>query len=476
MTTSFEHSQDTQDTQENFEEMLEASLTQEESLHIGQMVEGRIVHHDSESVYVDISGKSEALIPLQEFQDSEIIPGTEIQAMVVDTSRDTRLTFYLGRSPLPASLLRHAKNAALPVYGTVEKEIKGGYQVSVGGLRAFCPGSQMDIRKTGDKGYLGKEFAFLVTESSGRNTVVSRRALLEKARDESKAELKERIETGTTVTGTVSSIHRFGIFISIDGFDALVPASELSQSRSVQPDDFTIGTEVQARVIDLDWDSDKITLSIKALESNPWQETLPFSEGDTISGTVVNTIKTGAFIELAPGLEGFCHISRMSLTQRIRKPEDVVSRGQKVQVRVLSIDHDSRKVGLELITGEDNPWEGDLKALQDLPLQVTVESSSPKGLTVRLENGISGFIPQRELLAGGQDTQKAYPAGTTITAAIIDINATERRCRLSEKAAEKARDRQNYREFSKQQEEEKSSTLGAMFSDTFADLKKKIDT
>ncbi len=476
----FDDSQ-TFDDAEDFEKMLEDSLSTRDNFETGEEVDGTIVQITHDQIFVDISGKSEAIIDVTEFQDESgqltIQKGDKINAYVVSTNRgEVVLTTAIGSGVVSKDLLELAYRKGIPVSGTVIQTVKSGYTVSVGGTRCFCPLSQVDMKVPNNpESMLHKTLQFKIIryESKGNNIVVSRRALLDESRKERIEELKKTLSLEDTVTGSVSSVAEFGVFVDLGGVDALVPRSELTWSRYSDPCIFEVGQEVTGKVIDLDWDEQKITLSTKQLQPRPWENITSFHEGDTISGTVVKCIRNGAFVELTPGLEGFIPVSRMSYTRRISRPEDVCVVNDQVQVKILEIDTSSQKMTLELLTGEADPWEQQLDEDSIAIHKATVESVRTNGIIARLENGMQGFIPHDEtMMPRGSDLQKEYSTGKTLNVVIKDINRKDKKLFLSERQALKAEEKKDYHKFMKKQEEDTGSTsaFGKLFKEKFEEL------
>ncbi len=471
------------DSGEDFESLLEDSLSGADSFSTGDKVTGKVVFIDRGNVFVDITGKSDAIIDISEFRDSNddltVKEGDTVQAYVVSiTGGEILLTREIGRGDVNSDLLKFAHANTIPVHGRISGEVKGGYTVALSGFNAFCPSSQVDIKPPVRPGELiNRSFAFRITqlEKNGRNIILSRRALLEESRAEKAAELKNSLKVNDRIKGMVSSIQNFGIFVDIGGIDALVPRSEISRSRNASPDFFKPGDEVTASVLSIDWENKRISLSIKQLMPDPWETIEKYQPGEKVSGTVTNIIKQGAFVELEPGLEGFIHISRMSRTKRIKDPENVLSINDKVNVRINEIKTDEKKLSLELLTGEADPWETAGDEIIGNIESCTIEASGPKGLHVRLGNGMAGFIPKEKLREAKKgDIQKIYSVGSAIKAAVTEFNAENRKLILSETEAEKVeinREFSNYREKSGSEE---GSTLGAQFSDQFSILREKL--
>lgn len=464
---------------ESFEALFEKSIAASDNFEPGDKVEGIIVGFTRDTVFVDISGKSEAIIDAGEFLDSKgnftAKRGDKITAFVLASGHSgVELTSALGRGKVNSAILGIAKSNHIPIEGTVTAKINGGFSVNIDGIRAFCPLSQIDRKYSeNDSDYIGKKFMFAITELKGsKDCVVSRRSLIETIQKESEETLKKTLKEGDTVNGTVSRVAEFGVFVDFGGIEGLVPRSELSRSRSVQPDSFSVGKAVRVKIVTLDWGNRKHSLSIKQTESDPW-DSLSIKEGDSVSGPVVNIIKAGAFVELAPGIEGFIHISRMSYTKRIVKPEDAVTKGQNVQVNILSVDRNERKISLELVTGESNPWAD--ANVSEAVQEATIESVKAGGLVVRLSNGMEGFVPRSETLTDrNTDLSKVYKTGQAIKVVTKEVKKDEKRIILSQKEVEKMEERDNLKQYMNA-ETSGDSSLGSMFGNVLGDLKKKID-
>lgn len=465
---------------QSFEEMLNESFQAGPELEAGTRVKAHIVQITDEFVFCDIGAKKEAVIKTSEILDDQgdytASRGDDLDAIVVSTRGDIELTTAIGKGVTTKPLLRMAWAEKIPVSGTVAATTKGGLSVNLGGIRAFCPRSQIDTRSVQDmESLVGQNMVFLISryEEGGRNIILSRRDLLEEEQAKRKEVLEKTLKQGDQVTGTVQSTRDFGIFIDLQGFEALVPRSELSWSRSVSPSHFNMGQEVTAQVLAMDWENDRLSLSIKALSPDPWESIDNFKPGQELQGTVTNLIKAGAIVEIAEGLEGFIHVSRMSLTKRVNRPEDVLSRGDRVMVTIDSIDKKERKISLILKTGEKDPWLSIDDSFAQGTHTAMIESVSKKGLGIRLENGMDGFVPVRELKNSDGDIQKTYATGSQVTLAVKDMVREDRRLILSERLADQEREREEFRQYSGS-DEPAGSSLGAMFKDTFEQLKKDV--
>lgn len=469
---------------EDFEKMLEMSLNRSDDFNAGDKVTGTIVGFSDENAFIDISGKSEAVIDINELKndDGEIQfkKGDTIETYIVSTKGgEIKLTSVIGKGSVTPQIVQMAYKHSIPVEGRVAESIKGGFSVYLSDIRCFCPFSQMGARKNADENeFLNKKFMFKVIQYSerGKNIVVSRRALLDEVRKSREEELKETLNEGDIITGTIQSKQNFGLFVDIGGIEALVPKSEISRSRYKSLKTFEIGEEVTAKVLSIDWETSKISLSMKSLEEDPWDKIDEIAVDGTYDGIVVNIIKNGVFIELKPGLEGFIHISRLSLLKKVNRPEDIVSRGDAVSVRVVDINTEQKKMSLELITNEPNPWNQSVDSLTGTNQTGIIESSRSSGINVRLENGMLGFVPREELTRNkGADIQKEFPVGNEIKVAIIRLVPEERKLILSCIGAAKNEEMKEYQNFKEKSDSAGGTTLGDLFKDKFEKLQENLD-
>ncbi|HNR87077.1 MAG TPA: S1 RNA-binding domain-containing protein [Spirochaetota bacterium] len=476
---------DQQNEEEDFAALFERSFVKRDNFSVGDRVSGTVSLVTQETVFVDISGKSEAAVSASEFLDNDgkitLKRGDTLDAYIVEFKKgEILLTTCIGRGSASPGLLHTAQSSKIPVEGTVQGVVKGGYSVSVGGLPCFCPFSQIDVKSPANpESLIGRRLQFRITQfgEKGRNIVLSRRTLIEETRQEQEERLRETLREGDVITGTVVSAAEFGIFVDIGGVEALVPKSELSWARAASPRDFTVGSAVTVKVLSIDWDAKKFLLSIKQLSPEPWERISNYTEGQSVTGRIVNIIRSGAFVELEPGLEGYLPVSRMSLTKRVEKPEDAVSAGATVTVRISEINRKDRKILLDLVTGEADPWLTPAAELEGSVHTGTIESIMRSGLIVRLPNGMTGMVPGSELLAPkGADLQKAYAVGSDINVAVIEANTGERKLRLSEQKAVTLKEREELREFmSKEQSAEGANTIGSLFKDRLEGLKKNLE-
>ncbi len=263
-----------------------------------------------------------------------------------------------------AEHLEEACRSGIPVEGLVKEEIKGGFEITLGGsIRAFCPYSQMGLRRVEDAAaeYIEKRMSFLVTlfEENGRNIVVSARALLEMEREKLRDALQEKLAEGDTLEGVITSIREFGAFVDIGGVDGLVPISEIGWSRVENINDhYAVDQKVSVIVKKLDWDNNRITLSIKETLDDPWEQAAAeLSGGQIVTGKVVRLAQFGAFVSLAEGVDGLLHISKLGKGRRINHPREVLEEGQEIEVQIESIDTVEKRISLtpsDYVSPEDD--------------------------------------------------------------------------------------------------------------------------
>jgi small subunit ribosomal protein S1 len=361
---------------EDFASMLEASLGGKKSTGAkaprrpvaGDLISCKVIAVGASSVFVSVGEKAEGTIDIAEFRDPatgeiRVQVGDSVQATIVDdggTSGSAVLTRMLGRGGHASAELQQAHDLGVPVEGLVKAETKGGYEVMFGAVRAFCPGSQIDLRR-GERvpasAYVGQRFPFRVTkvDNEGRNVVVSRRMLLEEAAAEEAARTWEKIVPGAVLEGTVRSIRDFGAFVDLGGVDGMVHVSELGYTRVKNPGEvLSIGQKVRVQVMKVgDPDKDgrrQIGLSMRALAEDPWStvgKTMPV--GTSVAGVVRRVEPYGAFVEVMPGVEGLVHISKITAERRLQHARQGVDVGQSVQVTVVGFDPAQRRLSLSMI-------------------------------------------------------------------------------------------------------------------------------
>lgn len=348
----------TTEQNDSFEALFQAEETKAiRHLTPGQKIKATIVGLTDESAFLDVGGKSEGVMNSSELKDGEgnfkYAVGDKINVYFLRARNSEQLfTSTLGAGAATEHLEDAYRNN-IPIEGFVKAEIKGGFEITLGGnVRAFCPYSQMGLRRVEDASatYLGSHMTFKISrfDENGRNIVLSARAVQEEERAAQREQLRESLHEGDTVKGVISSIRDFGAFVDIGGIDGLIPISEIGWSRVDNvAEHFTIGQEVEAVIKKLDWDKDRISLSYRETQTDPWQETVKnFSEGSNCTGTVVRLSQFGAFVNLAPGVDGLVHISKLGKGRRINHPREVLEEGQQLEVKVESIDPAEKRISL----------------------------------------------------------------------------------------------------------------------------------
>ncbi|MBT8345419.1 MAG: 30S ribosomal protein S1 [Desulfofustis sp.] len=323
----------------------------------GEKIKATVVGIDKETVFLDVGTKSEGIVEASEFTDEHgelsISPGDQVEVYCLKSGPGGQIfTAKLG-SGASSAHLEEAYHSSVPVEGFVKAEIKGGFEITLSGnARGFCPYSQMGLRRVENAAetYLETHMSFLITkfEAGGRNIVLSARLLQEEERRVKKEELQEVLEEGQTIEGSISAIRPFGLFVDIGGIDGLVPISEVGWSRVDNLEEtYQIGQQVQAVIKGLDWENDRINLSIKETLEDPWDAAVKnLSEGKAYVGTIARLAQFGAFVTLAPGVDGLVHISKLGAGRRINHPKEVVEAGQNLEVVIETIDTASRRISL----------------------------------------------------------------------------------------------------------------------------------
>jgi len=354
----------------SFAELLQSEESQKiRRIKPGQKIKATVVGISGEAVFIDVGAKSEGVVDAAELRD-------ESGAMTVaigDSIMVYALAARAGAQPFTTRIggrgsahLEEAFASGIPVEGTVKAEIKGGFDIALGSVRAFCPYSQIGLRRLADASqYIGQTLSFRISRygEGGRNIVVSARALQEEEQAAKREALRQNLREGDSVEGEVSSIRDFGVFVDLGGADGLIPLSEISWNRGESPADlFQLGQKLRVLVKKLDWDSGKISLSYKDTLADPWQEAATrLAAGQTLTGTVARLTPFGAFVSLMPGVDGLIHISKIGAGKKIHHPKDVLEEGQQIDVTVEEIRLDERRISLapsDYVSPEKKEEEG----------------------------------------------------------------------------------------------------------------------
>ena len=347
--------------EESFADMFERSQKDVGRLAPGSKVEATVLKITKDWVFLDTGRKGEGVLDIKELTDAEgnvsVKAGDKVTAWFISSrNNEMRFTTRIGSGSGAAAgnaQLEEAYASGIPVDGVVEKEVKGGFEVKVAGSRAFCPFSQMALRRIDDSAaYIGKHISFKIAEygENGRNIVLSHRALLEEELQQQKEALKETLKVGDRVKGTVTSLRDFGAFVSVGAIEGLLPISEVAWARVKDVSEvLSVGQEVEVVVKGIDWDKDRISFSLKDTLADPWEEAATaFPEGSYQHGKVARLTPFGAFVTLASGVDGLIHISKLGGGKRIQHPKEVLSEGQEVEVKVEGIDREQKRISLAL--------------------------------------------------------------------------------------------------------------------------------
>ncbi len=341
----------------------------------GQRMEAVIVKISPEWVFIDVGGKHEGYLDRREFLDKEgnltVQEGQTIKAYFLSSQHNEKLfTTKLGAGEAGRAFLEDAWHNGIPVEGTVEREVKGGFEIKVAGdTRGFCPFSQMGLfRIETPADWVGQRLAFRVIEygERGRNIVLSHRAILEAEQAKLREGLKESLKEGQTVKGKVVSLQKFGAFVDLGGIQALIPISEIVWEHVADiSEKLSIGQEVEAVVLKLDWEKDRISLSLRSKLPDPWERVATeFPEGSSFTGTVARLTKFGAFVTLLPGVDGLIHISKLGRGKRITHPSEVLAEGQSIAVKIEKIDPETKRISLALLGDEEEEKAEELEDFQ----------------------------------------------------------------------------------------------------------------
>ncbi len=432
---------------ESFADLLESySAGMNEDVHVGDKVRGEIISIGKDTVFVDTGTKIDGVVDKADLLDENLElqykVGDILELYVVSRSgNEIRLSKALsGVGGL--HIIGEAFENAVPVEGKVKGTCKGGFQVEILQKRAFCPISQIDLKyveKPDD--YVGETYSFLITqwEEDGRNIVVSRREFLQREQEKARREFLAGLVVGTQLEGRVTKLMPYGAFIELQpGVEGMVHLSELSWSRVAKAEEvLSTGDPVTVKVIGMEAGKRdgqvKIALSMKQLTEDPWRSAEErFRIGEKLRGRVTRCVKFGAFVEIAPGIEGLVHISEMSYRQRVLKAEDIVAAGETVEVMIKEIDVEKKRISLSMKDAEGDPWveiHGRVKVGQTV--DGTIEKREKFGYFVRLEPGITGLLPKSRISASDNPPSiEKLKEGDRITLVVEEIRPDERRITL----------------------------------------------
>ena len=415
----------------------------------GSIIEGTVSAVKGDDVFVDIGYKSEGVVSLDEFADKEAVkPGLKFQVMLRDLENDKTGMVVLSKKAADDQI-RWEKVLAqytegCVVNGTIRSQVRGGLLVDIDGVEAFLPGSQVDVMSVRDLApYIGQTFDFKVIKISNerKNIIISRRELIEGTMAEKKAALLVSLQKGEIRKGRVKNITDFGAFIDLDGIDGLLHITDMSWGRIKHPSEMLkVGQELDVMVLDVDQEKERISLGLKQTTENPWSTiSEQFPVGSRVQGKVVNLAAYGAFVEIAPGIEGLVHISEFSWTKRVARASDMLNVGDEIMVQVLSVDSENQKIALGIRQTQENPWDS---VMDRYPVGSRVKGKvrnwTQYGAFVELEDGIDGMIHVTDL---SWTRRPAHPSeclqkGQEVEAIVLDVNPKEQRISLGLKQAQ----------------------------------------
>src|ERR1043165_7816007 len=444
-----------------FAEAFEASLnfkTPEQ----GELLRGQVVSISGDDAFVSYGGPSEAVMDANELEGLDV--GDMVEGTVVKTSPEIRISRKLAKGKASLDQLRQMFENRLPVEGKVTGRNKGGFEVNVSGLRAFCPLSQIALGKIENPdAFIGQSFEFRVTELSddGRRIVVSRAALLKEAAAARAEEARAKIVPGAELTGRVKTLTPFGAFIDLGGVDGLLHVSEMSRRRVTDPKELVaIGQEVKVRVIKVENDGKRISLSMKDFEADPWSDVEErFAPGTPFTGKIVRSTDFGFFVEVLPGLDGLVHVSQLRLGEKANDPS--VAIGETVSGWVREVDASKKRLSLSLReVAVNDPWEN---ASQKYPIgrvvETTVDHVGQPGLFVQLEPGLVGLVPNSEI---ANDVAEGAKPGDKLVVRVMSVDPSRKRISLSYDAAKAAAEREEYSKFMDEQREGEGESAMAL--------------
>jgi small subunit ribosomal protein S1 len=439
----------TANASENFASLFEASLQAGQFGKEGEIVKGTIVAVQRDNVVIDIGGKSEGIIALSEFADAQgqttVKAGDQVDVYIESRENDDGLV-TLSKEKADKMKVWDEISAACErdelIEGTISQRVKGGLSVTIrGGVKAFLPGSQVDLRpiRNLDK-LIGQTYQFKVIKFNKKrgNIVLSRRVLLEKERDEQKTKTLETLEEGKVVRGVIKNITEYGAFVDLGGIDGLLHITDMSWGRVNHPSElFQMGDEVTVRVLKYNAETERVSLGLKQTQEDPWSHAEEaFPPGKKVHGKVQSITDYGAFVELEPGVEGLIHVSEMSWTKKVKHPSKVLEIGQEVECQVLEVDAKSKRISLGLKQLEPDPWT--LFTEKYKPgdkITGKVRSITDYGVFVGIEDGVDGMVHKSDIswTAKINNPSDLYKKGDDVEAIILSINHDEKKVSLGVK-------------------------------------------
>jgi small subunit ribosomal protein S1 len=433
---------------EDYEQMLSMYEGTMSQIVEGEIVKSKVLRVTDNAVILDVGFKSEGSVPLDEFKDPHTLKEGDEVEVFLEHLEDQEGAVVLSKKKADFmrvwEKIRVAHESDQPVEGTLVKKIKGGVVVNLMGVDAFLPGSQIALRRVPNiDELLGQtyEFKIIKLNKRRRNIVVSRRVILENERAHKREHLMKELAVGQVRKGVVKNITDFGAFIDLGGVDGLLHITDMSYGRVSHPTEMVaIGKEVEVKILDIDWQRERISLGMKQLQSYPWQNVAAkYPVGTRVQGKVVSITNYGAFVEIEPGIEGLVHISEMSWTRNVRHPSKIVSIGETIEAVVLKVDEAEEKISLGMKQTEQDPWMVlPLKYPVGTRINGKVRNLTSFGAFVEIEPGIDGLIHISDMswTKRVQHPSEVVKKGDAVDVVILNIDAENKRISLGLKQAE----------------------------------------
>ncbi len=436
--------------EESFADLFEESLALQE-MRIGEVITAEVVRIDQNVVVVNAGLKSESYVPIEEFRNDrgelEVNVGDFVHVAIdalEDGYGETRLSRDKAKRIAAWNDLEKALNEASLVKGVITGRVKGGLTVMTNSIRAFLPGSLVDMRPVKDTTpYEGKEFEFKVIKLDRKrnNVVVSRRAVLEESMGEEREKLLANLREGTVIKGIVKNITDYGAFVDLGGIDGLLHITDLAWRRVRHPSEvLNVGDEIEAKVLKFDQEKNRVSLGLKQLGEDPWVGiSRRYPQGTRLFGKVTNITDYGAFVEVEQGIEGLVHVSEMDWTNKNIHPTKVVQLGDEVEVMILEIDEDRRRISLGMKQCLSNPWDDfAINHKKGDKVRGQIKSITDFGVFIGLEGGIDGLVHLSDLSwsESGEDAVRRFKKGDEVEAVVLAIDVERERISLGIKQLE----------------------------------------
>src|ERR1700733_8508881 len=435
---------------ESFAELFEKSQSLNK-LKPGAIVSGIVVEIRNDVVVVNAGLKSEGIVPIEQFRNEqgelEVAVGDEVKVAldaIEDGFGETRLSREKAKRSLVWDELEEAQQSNATVTGRISGKVKGGFTVDIKDVRAFLPGSLVDVRPVRDPVYLeGKELEFKIIKLDRKrnNVVVSRRAVVESEHSEEREQLLERLQEGAVVKGVVKNLTDYGAFVDLGGIDGLLHITDMAWKRVRHPSEVVnVGDELEVRVLRFDRERNRVSLGLKQLGEDPWVAIARrYPTGTRLFGKVSNVTDYGCFVEIEPGVEGLVHVSEMDWTNKNVNPSKVVQVGDETEVTVLDVDEERRRISLGIKQTRSNPWEA-FAAMHKKGDKVSgqIKSITDFGIFVGLDGGIDGLVHLSDISwqGTGEDLVRQFKKGDTVEAVVLAVDPERERIRLGVKQME----------------------------------------